>query len=86
MFWRSSVRYSTTGYSSRELYKVGYSIRYCTKGNLQPTCRKVFERVFYLKFFKVCRGVFYKVVVRLFFLVPDFLRGKPLPNKLRFNW
>ena len=39
-----------------------------------------------MKFFKVYKGVFYKVVVRLFFLVPDFLHRKPLPNKLRFKW
>ena len=39
-----------------------------------------------MKCFKVYRGVFYKVAVRLFVLVPDFLLMKPLPNKLRFNW
>ena len=62
------------------------SIKYCTKGILQPIFRKVSYRAFCMKFVKVYRVVFFLQVLRLFFLVPDVLHRRPLPNKLRFNW
>ena len=36
-----------------------------------------------MKLFKVYRGglwLFYKVIVKLFFLAPDFLHGDPIPK------